>query len=797
MDVPTIEKPKTNRKLILPGVIFCVIAAYALFTFDVTASGESVVEAVSVTAAPLSYAGSNTCIDCHAAETQLWRNSHHDKAMQHATADTVLGEFNGNAFEYNGVTSRFFQRDGQFLVTTDGPDGELRDYQVQYTFGVAPLQQYLIALPGGRLQALSIAWDSRPGDEGGQRWFHLYPDQQLAHSDPLHWTQLNQNWNYMCADCHSTNLQKNYDPKTNSYNTQWSEIDVSCEACHGPASKHLQWAGTYSPVTSSDTSSTPGRGFAVSFDERSEVFWSMNMETGNAVRSRPNSKPKEVETCARCHSRRSVLSDEYRPGDNWLDHFQPALLTDPLYYPDGQIKDEVFVYGSFVQSKMYHEGVTCSDCHEPHSLKLRNIAATSGSNGVCLQCHLAREYDQPGHHFHAQGSAGAQCVDCHMPATNFMVIDARHDHSIRIPRPDLSQTIATPNACTQCHEDKTAQWADQQMRSWYGEDWSPGWHFGETLYDQHAAKVDVEQDLAAVAQAPQLPVIARASAASHLAASSRPSQLSLQVTKNLLQEADPMLRFAALQSLGRHATQHQFELGFTLLTDPVRMVRIEAARLLAALPPQRLNHEQQATFDKVLQEYRQVQWLNADRPESYMNLGLLEISLQQFDRAESFYRQAIKLDARFSGAYINLADLYRIQQSDDQARQVLLEGLAVLNAPNSAALHYALGLLYVRANKYGEGLSELTTAYQQQPASARYGYVYAVALSNAGQLDKALATLYVLHQQHPTDRDILIALISYSLASNDSETAEHYAQMLLELEPAYGTVAQLIARLNK
>lgn len=776
------------------GAVLCLFVVYSLLT--PATDGAAFEPSVPEPTGPPSYVGNSSCVSCHSAEMQLWRNSHHDKAMQHADADTVLGDFNDSLFEYNGITSRFFQRDGKYLVTTDGPDGQLRDYEIQYTFGVEPLQQYLIKLPGGRLQALSIAWDSRPAGEVGQRWFHLYPDEQINHKDPLHWTQPNQNWNYMCADCHSTNLQKNYDPKSNSYNTQWSEIDVSCEACHGPASNHLHWANNYSEGTFNDVHKTQDKGFAISFDERSGVFWPINIETGNAKRSQLKTTDKEIETCSRCHSRRGVISDQYRPGDNWLDHFQPALLTDVLYHPDGQIKDEVFVYGSFVQSKMYHEGVTCSDCHEPHSLKLRNVTASTGSNGVCLQCHLATEYDQPSHHFHSLGSAGAQCADCHMPTTNFMVIDARHDHSIRIPRPDLSQTIGTPNACTQCHQDKAPQWADQHMQSWYGKDWSPGWHFGETLYDQRLARAGIEQDLAGLALAPQLPVIARASAASYLATNARPSQLSLQVTKNLLQETDPMLRFAALQTLARHSMQYQFELGFALLTDPVRMVRIEAARLLAALPAQRLSPEQQTILHKAIQEYRQVQWLNADRPESYINLGLLEISLQQFDKAEGFYQQAIKLDANFSGAYINLADLYRIQQNDEKARQVLVAGLALSNNPDSAALHHALGLLYVRTNNYDQGLRELTTAYQQQPANARYGYVYAVALNNLGQLEKALATLRTLQQQHPTDRDILIALVSYSLANHDAAIAEGYAKILLELDPGYGTVAQLIDRLK-
>jgi hypothetical protein len=176
------------------------------------------------------------CAACHAKENAAWQGSRHRAAMQVADAKTMLGNFNGARFTYAGVTSTFSKRDGKFLVRTDGPDGKLHDYEARYTFGVDPLQQYLIEVPDGRLQALSIAWDVER-----KRWFHLYPKERVDSADELHWTRPSQNWNYMCADCHSTALRKNYDAVADRFRTQWSEISVGCEACHGPGSAHVAW----------------------------------------------------------------------------------------------------------------------------------------------------------------------------------------------------------------------------------------------------------------------------------------------------------------------------------------------------------------------------------------------------------------------------------------------------------------------------------------------------------------------------------------------------------------------------
>jgi predicted CXXCH cytochrome family protein len=381
-----------------------------------------------------SFVGETVCAACHAAQFDAWKGSHHALAMQAAAGATVLGDFGGAQVEHFGVTTTFF-RDGEtFMVRTEGPEGALHDYPIADTFGVYPLQQYLIALPGGRLQALGIAWDSRPKEEGGQRWLHLYPDQNLKPGNPLHWTGRDQTWNYQCADCHSTNLQKNYDLAANSYTTSWADIDVSCEACHGPGSRHVAWAKA--PAASRSSGADASRmGLTNWLKPTDNGHWKMNLETGIARRTEKLAST-EIETCAPCHSRRKPIARNPAPGGPFFDGYLPALLEPGLYHADGQIDGEVYEYGSFLQSRMHAAGVACSDCHQPHSAKLR-----AEGNALCAQCHLPAKFDTAEHHRHQPSGSGAQCVNCHMPSKTYMVVDSRRDHSFRIPRPDLSSSI--------------------------------------------------------------------------------------------------------------------------------------------------------------------------------------------------------------------------------------------------------------------------------------------------------------------------------------------------------------------
>jgi cytochrome c553 len=300
----------------------------------------------------IEYVGRQACIDCHKNQYDLYVGSDHDMAMDIATEETVLGDFNDVTFNHFGVSSRFYKKAGKHYVYTEGPEGDYEEYEIKYTFGIRPLQQYLIEFPGGAYQCLPLCWDTRPKEQGGQHWFHIYDNERILPSDILHWTRITQNWNYMCSECHSTNLRKNFDRFSETYNTTWSEIDVSCEACHGPGSEHVRWAEAADKGQAYPT--TGFLGLAIRLKEVDGATWVFKEpETGTAERTIPRDSTALVEMCARCHARRTLIHEEYVHNRSLLDTHMPSVLEEQLYYPDGQILEEVYVYGSFLQSKMY------------------------------------------------------------------------------------------------------------------------------------------------------------------------------------------------------------------------------------------------------------------------------------------------------------------------------------------------------------------------------------------------------------------------------------------------------------
>ncbi len=724
------------------------------------------------------YVGGTECTGCHANAQAAWHGSDHDLAMQVADERSVLGDFANAKFAYAGTTSTFSRRDGKYFVNTDGPDGKLADYEIKYTFGVRPLQQYLIEFPGGRMQALSIAWDSRPKEQGGQRWFHLYPGQNIKAGDWLHWTSAGQNWNFTCAECHSTNLRKNYDAIAGTFKTTWSELDVSCEACHGPGSNHVAWArkqGDWEALA-------PSKGLALALDERKGVAWVPITETGNAKRSAPRVAAREIEMCARCHGRASRISDDYVHGKPPLDTHRLALLDDGLYWNDGQMRDEVYNWGSFVQSRMYAAGVTCSDCHDPHSLKVR-----APGNGVCAQCHQPAKFDSTGHTHHATGTPGAACVACHMPTTTYMVVDPRHDHSMRIPRPDLSAKLGVPNACNGCHTRQTAQWAADAIGKWTGRAPTSYQNFAEALHAGSIGAPGSRGALLTLIDDKTQPALVRASAIQRLAHLLTPT--TFDAVSRSLNDVDSIVRLAAVEALASIEPAARQRYLPRMLDDPVRAVRIEAARALAGEPERQLPASQRAAFTKALAEYVAVQTYNADRPEGRTSLG--NLYAQRGDAAAAIveYRKAFEIDPTFVAAYANLADLYRARGADGEAIVTLRDGLA--RNPRAAVLHHALGLALVRQKQTTEGLKELRTAVQLAPESARFAYVYGVALNDAGQTQEAIRLLATNLKREPYDRDLLSGLAYFTAQAGNREQALVYVNQLRELDPENVEYAQM------
>ena len=727
-------------------------------------------------AGPPRYIGSDACGACHQEALEVWRTSHHAKAMMHATDKTVLGNFNNVTFDYFGLQSRMFRLGGRFMIETDGPDGAITPFEVKYTFGVEPLQQYLVEFADGRVQVLPLAWDSRTKERGGQMWFHLYPQEKIDHTDVLHWTKLNQNWNYMCAECHSTGVRKNYDPVRDAYRTTFAEISVGCEGCHGQGSRHAAWARSQKAWFHSSKSNDPAFGLLVRYAERLNVTWTLNATTGNAQRSiEPAVLRTEVESCGMCHARRGQLSEDWIPGRSLSHTHSVSLLSRGLYDAAGQMDDEVFNYGSFKQSAMFAKGVTCSDCHEPHSGKTR-IAG----DGVCLQCHAQEKFSAAAHHRHENASPPVTCAKCHMATRTYMLVDERHDHSFRVPRPDQSVTSGAPNACNDCHKEKSAQWAANSIDRWHGPHRKGVQTYTSAFAAARAQHEEAERLLVAIANDRLAPSIARATALSELASSATPAAVAAARTG--LRNSDPMVRVAALEVLETAPVQQIWPIAAPLLHDPVRGVRIRAAMALASLPPTMLPANDRGAFEFAAQEFVAAQMLNADRPEARTALGVFYLRQGRVEDAEAQYRSALRLSPQFAPAIANLADLLRQTNRDSDALAILRDG--VLAAPANPVLLHSLGLALVRAKgPPDETVHALRQAADLAPENARYGYVYGVALHSFGRKEEALMALRAVLSRHPAHRDTLATLITFEQEAGDLGAALAYADRLLAITP--------------
>jgi predicted CXXCH cytochrome family protein len=733
--------------------------------------------ALTDSTAAADYVGSDACANCHRGEYESWRGSHHDLAMQRPSEETVLGDFDDARFEYNGAVTRFYRRGDDFLVSTVGPDGEIQEYRVEWVFGVAPLQQYLLPLDRGRLQALSVAWDARPAEAGGQRWYHLYPDEAIAYDDPLHWTGPYQNWNTRCAECHSTDVRKNYDPAARSFDTVFAEEDVACEACHGPGGDHLQraWSGQRMSGGESGLLSLADRG-----------IWAFPEGASIARRQTPPQGRVQIDSCGRCHARRSTLG-EYRHGQPLSDTHRLALLGEPLYHHDGQILDEVYVYGSFVQSKMQQAGVVCSNCHEPHSNRLR-----APGNGVCAQCHKAATYDTPEHHHHPADSVAGACVSCHMPERTYMGVDARRDHSMRVPRPDLSVMIGTPNACNDCHSDHEAQWAVDTLREWGSPPRGSGNHPAVAMAELARGDTRAVPRLLALAADGGVAPIWRATALDR-SASVDPGQAA-NIASSLLISDDPLLRVSAVRALRTLPLQRRFAALWALRDDPVAGVRMEVATALADVPMDQLDAERRSELQSLFREYVETQRRHADMPSIQMQLAIFLGARGDFPAAEAAYREAILINPQLLPARLNLADLLRGMGREEEARAQIHAALAV--APDSGDARHALGLLEARAGNGAAALENLAAAAAVETAGFRHRYVYAIALHDFGNVPEALETLRSLHRELPAQEEVLLALTNYSAEAGDTAAARRYVQRLLRLAPDNPGYRQLAASLS-
>ena len=687
------------------------------------------------------FVNNKTCVTCHAEEAKQWKGSHHQQAMQTANEQTVLGDFKDVTFTDSGVSSLFFKKEGRFFVNTLDANGVKTDFEVKYTFGVKPLQQYLLALPKGRFQAYTVAWDTEK-----KHWFSLYPNEKIASDNLAHWTSRAFTANSSCIECHTTNMSLNHDADTGEYKSHWSEENVSCQSCHGPGENHLKWA------EQADKDKKSNKGLIVNY--------------------KTLSSKEQVETCARCHSRRYSVSENDAHGRSFFDDFMPELLNEGIYHADGQVLEEDYVYGSFIQSKMHQKGVACMDCHNPHSLTLRKPG-----NALCTTCHqtkppkdkfvslTAKHYDSEDHHFHKVGSTGAQCVNCHMPEKTYMQVDPRRDHSFSIPRPDLSEKWGVPNACTSCHQDKQNTWAISAMDKWFsGTSWQQRPNIVGTISKARLGSAEAFIPLVELIKDVNQADIIRATGLSLIPQYGAKGQATLIEQLNA---TSPLLRATALRGLGTLHPQQRIKVVSPLLTDTIQSVRIEAASVLANLPKSFFDDAQWKNFEVALAQYKSAQLAQSDHPEGHLNLGNLYAIKGQADLAEKSYRTAIKKDPYFLPAYTNLAHFYYQTGNKKEAEKTFRQ--AIKQRPKEGSSYYSLALLLTEQKNYDEALTLLKTASELQPNNFSTLYNYGLLLQRMKKLPEATLNLEKALALAPNNKRALKALIALYQQQGEKE----------------------------
>lgn len=663
------------------------------------------------------YVGDAQCIQCHKTAYQEWKRSDHDLAMQIANDSTVLGNFNDVRITLDGVSYFFSKKNSDFTVRIKEIDGSEKEYTIGYTFGIHPLQQYLVDFENGKKQVLRVTWDAVD-----KKWYHQYAGNKMDPHDWLHWTESSQNWNTMCAECHSTNLKKNYNHQDDSFKTTYSSINVSCESCHGPAEKHIFWANN-----SAD-----------------------KITIANAYILKGNLQFDQLNMCATCHSRRTKLTENYVPGEYFDDQYLLQVLDTVNYHGDGQIKNEVYVYGSFVQSKMFHNDVKCTDCHNPHTLKLKKQG-----NNLCMQCHEPR-YNEPSHHFHALGAESSQCVSCHMTGETYMGIDFRRDHSFRVPRPDQSVVYGTPNACIGCHMDKSDAWAAKQVEEWYGN--QRGEHFSDGLL------LSTKRGMTAVERKMlddyitnlKYPAIARATVIDNMNMT-RIEQF--EPILNTLKDTSPLVRHNALMKFNLVNPAERVSIAAEHIKDTSRLVRIAAAQLLNGIPKEQLQNLDQYALGKAQDELRTMLYTNADFSTGRLSLGDYLIQNNDIAGAIKQYQAGLKMDSLLLPIYPNLATAYSMNGDTEAAFNTL--NTFIKKDPNSSRAYYLRGLLNFEVKKEALAISDLNKAVALDPTNTRASYNIATFYYQNKEWNKAEKAIKTALNTEPQNAEYryLLALI--------------------------------------
>ena len=622
---------------------------------------------------------------------------------------------------------------------------------VEYVLGNKPAWQPLVRAAGGRWQPHEQAYDP-----GRKEWFNVFGNEVRQPGEWGHWTGRGMNWNSMCAHCHMTGYQRGYDSTTDSYHSTWVEQGVGCIQCHGPTS-----AG-HGQNTASRTTSPQNPPLA-------------------------GDRQRLMQTCAPCHARNELLTETFQPGDSYHDHYRVTLPVDAAtFYADGQQRDEVFNWTSMLLSRMGHAGVTCLDCHDPHTTK--TILPVS-NNQLCLQCHgdsgrimaggiRAVPIDPLAHSRHQADSAGNSCVACHMPSTTYMQRSPRHDHGWLKPDPLLTKELGIPNACSTCHSDQTVDWAIAKSDAWYGTKLDSRQRArARAIAAAQSDQSHATEGLLALLRDEDIPAW-RATYLSLLATLGDGAR-GQAVAQTALNAKDPLERAAAVRYFT--GAPDASRLLTPLLQDPVRLVRLDAAWALSAeLPPKSASRDE---LDAYLT-------LMMDQPAGRVRLGQDLANRGDLVSAANETARAVTWDPYSPGIRDAHAMVLAGLGKSAEAGSAFYRAAELAGAAG-APMAMRAGLAFAEAGQLTEAENSFRLAVRSDPKFHRAWYNLGLLLAQVERLPEAMTALREAEAHGPTVADYPYALATVLIRSGDNAGAREAAQRALRIEPGHPGARQI------
>jgi tetratricopeptide (TPR) repeat protein len=703
-------------------------------------------------AALVQYAKSPSCRSCHEEEYALWERSHH--ALAERDIDPRL---DAAAFQFpfkirHGTqVSWVTNNNGVFQIFTMGKDGKRHPFTPVRVLGVEPLRQFLVPADAGRMQVTELAYDPAQVD-----WFDVYGEEDRHAGEWGHWTGHGMTWNSMCASCHNTALQKNYEITADAYHTTMVEHGVGCESCHGPMADHNAWQAAHPKQGGDPTIKKPGR---------EELF----------------------ALCGSCHSRRGDLTGDFRPGQKYADHFSLVIPDETdLFYPDGQVHDEDFEFTAFSGSRMHAAGVRCSDCHEPHSAKVR----IPGDN-LCMVCHAAPappapKIDPATHSHHKTGERGDHCVDCHMPQTVYMQRHARHDHGFTVPDPLMTRDFGIPNACNRCHTDRSADWSLQSVEEWYGDKMQrPTRARTQVLARARRGDAASVPDLIHLMKQ-ETNGFWRAVSANFVKRWISDPQVVAALSAGL-GDSNALARSMSIRALEPLSNEEPIHAGLTnALSDPVREVRLDAAwALRATLDTNSVpGRELLAHLD-----------FNADQPSGALQAGVFHLDRGDVASALTWFKRAVQGD----GNSAPLRQALAVALSDaGKSREAVTElETACKLAPQEAEYRYKFGLARNEVGDLEGAKTALAEAVKLDPALAPAWYNLGLAENASGKPEAALEALVRAESLDARSAQIPFARATILARLGRTDEARLAARRALEIQPGYPQAAALLQELGQ